>query len=281
LETEALLARPEWQAGRREVVLCATPAGKIPKPEEMTGAALFLASQDAHDVTGTYMIADGGCSVTPMSLGDNGQNTDDVYARVREAILDGELGPGAVMSQVALAGELGISRTPLREALRMLQPERLVEAEPNRRVRVAPMSAADLEELCIARIALEAEAMRLSVPRLTPENLARLEGYMAETAHYARRQGLPALAGSAPQVSSSADRASGRPHQRPGRAAVRPRRALPPAAHRPWPGPVGDRGASRDPRCVRGGGPGPEREPAGQPSGPHRLRGRGAARARL
>ena len=120
-----------------------------------------------------------------MSLSDNGQNTDDVYARVREAILDGELAPGAVMSQVALAEELGISRTPLREALRMLQSERLVEAEPNRRVRVAPMSAADLEELCIARIALEAEAIRLSVGRLTPENLARLEGYMAEMAHYA------------------------------------------------------------------------------------------------
>jgi 3-oxoacyl-[acyl-carrier protein] reductase len=46
METEALLARPEWQAGRREVVLSATPAGKIPKPEDMTGAALFLASED-------------------------------------------------------------------------------------------------------------------------------------------------------------------------------------------------------------------------------------------
>jgi 3-oxoacyl-[acyl-carrier protein] reductase len=63
METEALLARPEWQAGRREVVLSATPAGKIPKPEEMTGAALFLASEDAHHITGTYMIADGGYSM--------------------------------------------------------------------------------------------------------------------------------------------------------------------------------------------------------------------------
>ncbi len=121
-----------------------------------------------------------------MAQGDNrNQNTEDVYARVRNAILDGELAPGAVMSQVALAEELGISRTPLREALRMLQSERLVEAEPNRRVRVAPMSAADLEELCIARITLEAEAIRLSVPRMTPEDLARLEGFMAEMAHYA------------------------------------------------------------------------------------------------
>ncbi len=121
-----------------------------------------------------------------MAQGDNrNQNTDDVYARVRNAILDGELAAGAVMSQVALAEELGISRTPLREALRMLQSERLVEAEPNRRVRVAPMSPADLEELCITRITLEAEAIRLSVPRMTPEDLARLEGFMAEMAHYA------------------------------------------------------------------------------------------------
>jgi DNA-binding GntR family transcriptional regulator len=117
--------------------------------------------------------------------GENGQNGEDVYVRVRNAILDGELKPGAVMSQVALAEELGISRTPLREALRMLQSERLVEAEPNRRVRVAPMSPADLEELCVARVTLEAEAIRLSVPQLMPEDLARLEGYLAEMAHYA------------------------------------------------------------------------------------------------
>lgn len=63
METEALLARPEWKAGRREVVLSGTPAGKIPKPEEMTGAALFLASDDAHHITGSYMIADGGYSM--------------------------------------------------------------------------------------------------------------------------------------------------------------------------------------------------------------------------
>jgi 3-oxoacyl-[acyl-carrier protein] reductase len=63
METEALLNRPEWQAGRREVVLSGTPTAKIPKPEEMTGAALFLASDDAHHITGSYMIADGGYSM--------------------------------------------------------------------------------------------------------------------------------------------------------------------------------------------------------------------------
>jgi DNA-binding GntR family transcriptional regulator len=114
------------------------------------------------------------------------QNTDDVYERVRGAILDGELAAGTVMSQVALAEELGISRTPLREALRLLQGEGLIEAEPNRRVRVAPMTASDMEELCVMCVTLEAEALRLSAPMLTPQDLARLEGVMAEMAHFAQ-----------------------------------------------------------------------------------------------
>jgi 3-oxoacyl-[acyl-carrier protein] reductase len=63
METEALLARPEWKAGRRDAVLSATPTGRIPAPEDMTGAALFLASDDAHHITGSYMIADGGYSM--------------------------------------------------------------------------------------------------------------------------------------------------------------------------------------------------------------------------
>ena len=123
-----------------------------------------------------------------MTCQPNGQDTEDVYDRVRAAILDGELAPGAVMSQVALAEELGISRTPLREALRMLQSEGLVEGEPNRRVRVAPMTARDLEELCIMRVTLEAEALRLSVPSMTSEDIAALEGHMAEMAHYAEEK---------------------------------------------------------------------------------------------
>ncbi len=121
-------------------------------------------------------------------MAENGQNTEDVYDRVRTAILDGELAPGAVMSQVALAEDLGISRTPLREALRMLQSEGLVEGEPNRRVRVAPMTPQDLEELCVMRVTLEAEALRLSIPQMTSEDIAALEGHMAEMAHYAQEK---------------------------------------------------------------------------------------------
>src|ERR1700759_3859515 len=111
-------------------------------------------------------------------------NVEQVYRRVREAILTGEIEAGAAMSQVALADELGVSRTPLREALRMLQREGLVDAQANRRGTVKPISATDLEELVVMRVALEPEAVRLSADRLSPEAIAGLEGRLAQMAHF-------------------------------------------------------------------------------------------------
>src|SRR3954466_7399664 len=99
-------------------------------------------------------------------------NVEQVYRRVREAILGGEIAPGSAMSQVALADELGVSRTPLREALRLLQSEGLVDAQANRRVTVKPISAGDLEELVVMRVVLETEAVRRSVDRLLREDVA-------------------------------------------------------------------------------------------------------------
>ena len=109
------------------------------------------------------------------------------YARLRNAILRGEIAPGAAPSQVALAAELGVSRTPLREALRLLEREGLILSEPNHRARVAEFSIADLEELYLTRIALEAVAARITVPKLRPEDFGELEGCMAQMDHYARR----------------------------------------------------------------------------------------------
>jgi 3-oxoacyl-[acyl-carrier protein] reductase len=60
METEATLAREDWQSGRREKLASMTPMGRIPGPEELAGTALFLASRDAAHMTGAFMIADGG-----------------------------------------------------------------------------------------------------------------------------------------------------------------------------------------------------------------------------
>ncbi len=113
------------------------------------------------------------------------RGSNRVHVRLREAILNADLAPGLVMSQVALAEELGVSRTPLREALRLLQGEGLILAEPNRRVRVAPITADDVEELYALRVTVEVEALRLSMPELRSEHIARLQGFLAEMDHYA------------------------------------------------------------------------------------------------
>lgn len=106
-----------------------------------------------------------------------------VHAQLREAILSGDVRPGEKTSQAELARDLGVGRTPLREAVRMLQNEGLVLAEPNRRVEIASLSVEDVEELYVARIALELAAARITLPQLTESDIAELEGLMAQMAH--------------------------------------------------------------------------------------------------
>ncbi len=114
----------------------------------------------------------------------DGQSVGAVYERLRTAILRGEIGAGSRISQASLAEDFGAGRTPLREALRMLQRDGLVVSEPNRSVRVAALSAEGFEEICIMRVALEAVAVRITVPTLESADLAELEGYMAQMKHY-------------------------------------------------------------------------------------------------
>jgi NAD(P)-dependent dehydrogenase (short-subunit alcohol dehydrogenase family) len=63
MRTEAILNRPDWQAGRGEELVAATPRGRIPQPHELAAAALFLASDDAHHITGAFVNCDGGYSM--------------------------------------------------------------------------------------------------------------------------------------------------------------------------------------------------------------------------
>jgi 3-oxoacyl-[acyl-carrier protein] reductase len=63
MATEAVLSRPDFQAGRGEQITRDTPMGRIPPPEDLTAAALFLGTDDANHITGSYMICDGGYSM--------------------------------------------------------------------------------------------------------------------------------------------------------------------------------------------------------------------------
>jgi DNA-binding GntR family transcriptional regulator len=86
-----------------------------------------------------------------------------VHAYLRECILNGILSPGTKLSQVSLAAQLGISRTPLREVLRMLQEEGLVEIEPNQRTRVAGLDPGELDDVYASRILLETLALSMTI----------------------------------------------------------------------------------------------------------------------
>lgn len=60
IETEATLGREDWKSGRGEQLRNDTPLGRIPRPEELAGTALFLATEDANHITGGFLVADGG-----------------------------------------------------------------------------------------------------------------------------------------------------------------------------------------------------------------------------
>ena len=93
---------------------------------------------------------------------------------IRGAIVDGRLAPGHRLKEEELARELGISRTPIREALLVLQAEGLVDATPNRGATVRSHTAQDLDDLYQLRALLEGFAARRAAARLTEEQLAEL-----------------------------------------------------------------------------------------------------------
>jgi DNA-binding GntR family transcriptional regulator len=90
---------------------------------------------------------------------------DQVHAELLERIVAGELRPGARLRQEALAEQLGVSRTPLREALARLVSEGLVEFVPNRGATVAGRDFSDMEQAWRARLVIEPGAARLAAER--------------------------------------------------------------------------------------------------------------------
>ena len=106
--------------------------------------------------------------------------TAQVHEYLRQLILDGTVPPGTVLSQVQLAQEIGVSRTPLREALRMLQEEGLVLAEYNHRVRVAGIDVGEFEQFYASRIMLESLALALTLPHLKQEDFDALAALLEQ-----------------------------------------------------------------------------------------------------
>src|SRR4051812_13012489 len=105
--------------------------------------------------------------------------SDFAYQRVRDRILSGELGPGAVINQAVLAKEIGISTTPLREALRRLMQQGLVELDAHRDARVTQLDAAEARDLLEVRRSLDPMAASLAADRRTTQDLAEMRSSLA------------------------------------------------------------------------------------------------------
>jgi DNA-binding GntR family transcriptional regulator len=100
---------------------------------------------------------------------------DDIAGLIEEAIVSGELAPGSVLRQEQLSERFGVSRTPVREALRRLAALGLVSFEPNRGVRVRTLSYEDLREAFLVRAELEALVTEEAARKMTAGALEELE----------------------------------------------------------------------------------------------------------
>ena len=99
---------------------------------------------------------------------------DVVFQTLRKGILHGELQPGERLMEIALSNRLGVSRTPIREAIRMLEQEGLVVNLPRRGAHVSQITLKDLKDVLEVREGLELTAVNLACERITEEQLERL-----------------------------------------------------------------------------------------------------------
>lgn len=100
---------------------------------------------------------------------------DVVFNTLREAILKGELQPGERLMELQLASKLGVSRTPIREAIRMLEQEGLAVTVPRKGAEVARMTLKDMEDVLEVRDALDELAAQMACERMTAEQLQALK----------------------------------------------------------------------------------------------------------
>ena len=108
---------------------------------------------------------------------------DVVFNTLRSAIITGELSPGERLMEIKLANELGVSRTPVREALRKLEREGLVITTARKGAEVAPINEKDLKEVLEIRKSLESLACQIASQKITPaqtEELAAMNGLIAQ-----------------------------------------------------------------------------------------------------
>ncbi len=119
---------------------------------------------------------------------------DVVFNTLRRAILKGELEPGERLMEIALANRLGVSRTPIREAIRKLELEGLVIMIPRKGAEVARITEKDLRDVLEVRMSLEKLAIELACDRITEEDEKDLQTTCQEFADSLKSEDLTTIA---------------------------------------------------------------------------------------
>jgi DNA-binding GntR family transcriptional regulator len=114
---------------------------------------------------------------------------DEILGRLRDFIVEGHLAPGERVPERQLCETFGVSRTPLRESLKVLAAEGLVELTPNRGARIREFTSEDIREFFEMMAGLESTAGRLACERITEEAIAEIEALHYQMyGHYMRRE---------------------------------------------------------------------------------------------
>ena len=104
---------------------------------------------------------------------------DQIYQFIRTMIVSGQMRPGEAINEVAIAEQLGVSRTPVREAVKRISDEGLVNVFAQTGTFVAPISLREMEEAYVIRSALEMESARRAATKITPSHIETLEDNIA------------------------------------------------------------------------------------------------------
>lgn len=118
--------------------------------------------------------------IADEALGRRRSTPDIVAGVLRDAIITGVLKAGEELNQVELARQFGISRVPVREAIRLLEAQGLVVSQPHKRTVVSSLTPSALEEIFDVRIYIEAAAIAAAIPRMTPDVLTELDGLVSQ-----------------------------------------------------------------------------------------------------
>ncbi|MFK8333319.1 GntR family transcriptional regulator [Pseudomonas sp. BJa5] len=116
-----------------------------------------------------------------------------IEERLRSAILDGRLPPGRALRQQELATLFGVSRMPVREALRQLEAQSLLQVVAHKGAVVAPLIGEDAMDTYALRVILESEALRQSIPLLDADDIALARSYIAQLENETRHSEIGRL----------------------------------------------------------------------------------------